>query len=423
VTLGLSEWRSRRKDRANDLVRIPVLLDGQQKMSFRKRKRGEKTPIIGRFAMGSTGSKEDENRELMILKHAVENTNEAFVTIDQNHKVLFFNKAAEKIFGYGREEIIGHDLNVIMSPTCSRNHREAVNRYVKTRIPGRIGHVTEMVASRKNGETFPASISFSVTEVDDQFFFTGIVRDLTKTKELQELVIQSERLAALGQMVAEITHEIKNPLMMIGGFAQQLIRETDDEKNLKKLNIITEEIRRLERLLADLKEFYQVRTVVSEAVDMRELLQKVFSLVQEDCKRHNIQKEVTLDERALTVSGDSGRLEQVFLNLVKNAIEAMDSGGKISIQSKLSGDQVEIMVTDEGCGISKQDRDKVFAPFFTTKKHGTGLGLCISKGIIEDHRGSSFSLESEEGKGTTFKIRLPLYRGSRGDIAKYSKDH
>lgn len=362
--------------------------------------------------MGNTGSKEDENRELMILKHAVENTNEAFVTIDKNHRVLFFNKAAEKVFGYGRKEIIGHDLNVIMSPACSRNHREAVARYVKTRIPGRIGHAAEMVASRKNGETFPASISFSVTEVEEQLFFTGIVRDLTQTQELQEQVMQSERLAALGQMVAEITHEIKNPLMMIGGFAQQLMRETDDEKNLKKLNIITEEIRRLERLLADLKEFYQVRTIVSEPVDIKGLLEKVFSLVQEECERHNIQTQVTLDERALTVSGDRGRLEQVFLNLVKNAIEAMERGGKISIQSRLSGDKVEIMVTDQGCGISEQDRDKVFSPFFTTKKHGTGLGLCISKRIIEDHGGSSFFLESEEGKGTTFKIRLPLYRGA-----------
>jgi len=391
---------------------VPVPFDGQQKMSSRKRKRGEKTSIIGRLAMGNTGSKEDENRELMILKHAVENTNEAFVTIDKNHRVLFFNKAAEKVFGYGRKEIIGHDLNVIMSPACSRNHREAVARYVKTRIPGRIGHAAEMVASRKNGETFPASISFSVTEVEEQLFFTGIVRDVTKTKELQEQVMQSERLAALGQMVAEITHEIKNPLMMIGGFAQQLMRETDDEKNLKKLNIITEEIRRLERLLADLKEFYQVRTIVSEPVDIKGLLEKVFSLVQEDCERHNIQTQVTLDERALTVLGDRGRLEQVFLNLVKNAIEAMERGGKIWIQSRLSGNQVEIMVKDEGCGISEQDRDKVFSPFFTTKKHGTGLGLCISKRIIEDHGGSSFFLKSEEGKGTTFKIRLPLYRGA-----------
>ena len=94
---------------------------------------------------------EGEHRELMILEHAIQNTNEAFVTIDQDHMVLFFNKTAEKLFGYSRNEVIGRDLNVIMSPSCTHRHREAVAHYAKTRIPRRIGHETEMVATRKNG--------------------------------------------------------------------------------------------------------------------------------------------------------------------------------------------------------------------------------------------------------------------------------
>ena len=362
--------------------------------------------------MGNTGSKENENRELMILNHAVENTNEAFVTIDQNHKVLFFNKAAERIFGYGREEIIGYDLNVIMSPACSRNHREAVARYVKTRIPGRIGHVTDMVASRKNGDTFPASISFSVTEVEGRLYFTGIVRDLTETKELEEQIVQSERLAALGQMVAEITHEIRNPLMMIGGFTQQLARVTEDEKKLEKLHIISEEVKRLERLLSDLREFYITKAMASDPVNIAELLKEVFSLAKGDFKRHNIQAELNLDNKAVIVAGDKGSLKQVFLNLVKNSIEAMEAGGKLLVQSKVSGDKLEIVVTDNGCGIPEGGKDKIFSPFFTTKKHGTGLGLCISRRIIEGHEGSSLSVRSKEGIGTSFKISLPLYRGA-----------
>lgn len=372
--------------------------------------------------MGNTGSKEDENRELMILKHAVENTNEAFVTIDKNHRVLFFNKAAEKVFGYGRKEIIGHDLNVIMSPACSRNHREAVARYVKTRIPGRIGHAAEMVASRKNGETFPASISFSVTEVEGRFYFTGIVRDLTETKELQEKIVQSERLAALGRMVAEITHEIKNPLMMIGGFAQQLARVTEDEKKLEKLHIITEEVKRLERLLLDLREFYITKAMASDPVNIAKLLKEVFSLAKGDFKRHNIQAKLELDNKAVIVAGDKGSLKQVFLNLVKNSIEAMEAGGKLLVRSKVSGDTLEIVITDNGCGIPEDGKGKIFLPFFSTKKHGTGLGLCISKRIIEGHEGSSLSVRSEEGIGTSFEISLPLYRGSTEEIAKYSKD-
>ncbi|MCJ7595165.1 MAG: PAS domain S-box protein [Desulfobacterales bacterium] len=186
-----------------------------------------------------------EGKELALLKVAVENTNEAFVTIDETHRVFFFNKAAERIFGYNRDEVIGHDLDVIMSPRCSRNHREAVDRYVATKVPRRIGHDTEILATRKNGETFPANISFSVAEVGGRLYFTGIVRDLTETKALQERIIQSERLAALGQVVAEITHEIKNPLMLIGGFARQMTKQVNEEKSLEKLNVIVSEVARL----------------------------------------------------------------------------------------------------------------------------------------------------------------------------------
>jgi PAS domain S-box-containing protein len=361
--------------------------------------------------MGIKSDRSDENRELVILKHAVENTNEAFITIDENHKVLFFNRAAERIFGYAEEEVVGHDLDVIMSPTCSRNHRKAVKRYVKTRIPRRIGHETEFVATRKNGESFSASISFSVTEVGGRLFFTGIVRDITENQALREQIMKSERLAALGQLVAEITHEIKNPLMMIGGFALQLARTTDDKKALKKLNIIAEEVRRLEKLLADLREFYLPKAAVSGPVNLKELLHEIHSLVRDDCKSKDIHVELKIDEKAHVIVGDADRLRQVFLNLTKNSIEAMENGGKLRIETRLSGDQVEATVADDGHGISQEAMEQIFSPFFTTKRDGTGLGLCISKRIVEEHENSSFSVESEKGKGASFKISLPVYHG------------
>jgi two-component system sensor kinase FixL len=359
--------------------------------------------------MGTKDNRRNQNQEMAILKSAVENTNEAFVTIDENHTVIFFNKAAEEIFGYSREEVVGRDLNVIMSPSCSRNHREAVTRYVRTRIPGRIGHETEMLASRKSGNTFPASISFSVTEVNGRLFFTGIVRDMTERRALQEQIMRSEKLAALGQLAAEITHEIKNPLMLIGGFAQQLIRAIDDEKYLQKLNVITDEVKRLERLLTDLREFHLPKTIASEKVDLKELLQDIYLMVRDDCEKKNIQTELRIDDKALLVAGDRGMLKQVFLNLFKNSMESMEHGGILSVQTILSGEHVEITVTDEGCGIPEQDKEKIFTPFFTTKSNGTGLGLCISKRIIEEHSDGSLSMKSKEGEGTSFKISLPLY--------------
>jgi PAS domain S-box-containing protein len=357
----------------------------------------------------------DQNKELAIIRSAVENTNEAFVTIDENHRVLFFNKAAEKIFGYSRDEVIGHDLDVIMAPGCSRGHRLAVGRYVKTRIPTRIGHDTEVVATRKNGETFPANISFSVSEVEGRLYFTGIVRDLTEAKALQERIRRSERLEAVCQVVPEITHEINNPLMLIGGFARQLIRQTTDETRLKKLNIISEEVSRLENLLKELREFYLPRTLKTDEMDIHSLLQEVYSLVKDDCERKNIYTEFKVDSNPIMIKGDRGKLKQVLLNLVKNSIEAMKHGGNLSIQSELGGDLVEITIADDGCGIPETDLEKIFSPFFTTKQRGTGLGLSLSKTIIEDHEGSSLTLRSGEDKGTVFKITMPISRGQTKD--------
>jgi PAS domain S-box-containing protein len=179
--------------------------------------------------------------ELVILQEAIENTNEGFVTIDQDHRVIIFNKAAEKIFGWSREEVLGKDLGHILTEACNQGHKKAVARFLKTRKPRLIGHQSEFLTSRKGGEMFPLSISFSLSERGGRVYFTGLVRDLTETKALQEQVARAERLAAVGQLVAEITHEIKNPLVMIGGFARQLLRSAADEKSQAKLKVIAEE--------------------------------------------------------------------------------------------------------------------------------------------------------------------------------------
>jgi PAS domain S-box-containing protein len=355
----------------------------------------------------------DDIKELALLKGAVENTNEAFVTIDRNQKVVFFNKAAEQIFGYSRDEVLGRDLDVIMSPTCSREHHKAVARYIETGVPRRIGHHTEIMAVRKTGETFPADISFSVSRAEGMLYFTAIVRDLTETKALQERINRSERLAALGQVVAEISHEIKNPLMMIGGFARQLAKENRDERSATKLNIIVNEVQRLENLLREMRDFYLPRPLEFKEIEVNSLLKQVQDLIKEDCKKQSIRLEFKTDREEVFVEGDRARLEQVLLNLAKNAMEAMGQGGKISFVSGLKQGVTEISIADEGAGISEENKGKIFSPFFTTKKQGTGLGLSICKRLIEAHPGSSLSFTSEKGKGSIFVITMPAYRSEK----------
>ena len=348
--------------------------------------------------------------ELTVLKGAVENTNEAFVTIDRDQKVLFFNKAAEKIFGYSRDEVLGRDLDVIMSAKCSRDHHRAVERYIATGVPKRIGHHTGIMALRKNGQTFPADISFSISREDGAFYFTATVRDLTETKALQERINRAERLAALGQVVAEISHEIKNPLMMIGGFARQLVKESRDEKSIAKLNIIVSEVQRLENLLEEMREFYLPRAVETKDLDINALLKQVCDFIKEDCEKRGIGLEFRTDREEIFVDGDRARLEQVLLNLAKNALEAMGQGGKISFASGLKQGLVKISISDNGVGLSEEEKAKIFSPFYTTKKQGTGLGLSICKRIIEDHPGSALEFTSEKGKGSTFILTIPESR-------------
>jgi signal transduction histidine kinase len=287
-----------------------------------------------------------------------------------------------------------------------------VERFVTTRQPKRIGHATELLATRKNGETFPANISFSLAEVDGTMYFTGIVTDLTETKAMQERIIRSERLAALGKVVAEINHEIKNPLMMIGAFAGQLVRKIKDRQSVEKLNIIVKEVERLEDLLKELRELYLPRSLIMEEIPVIQLLQEVRDLIENDCGTKRISLSVKIEGERVLIKGDRSRLKQVLINLVKNAIEAMEGGGELSLESRPRGEKVEITIADTGPGIPPEDLKRIFEAFYTTKPHGTGLGLGISKSIVEEHPGGSFSVESERGKGTRFKISLPVIQGA-----------
>jgi two-component system, LuxR family, sensor kinase FixL len=345
---------------------------------------------------------------LRILTLAIENTNEAFVTIDQDHNIIVFNHAAERMFGYLRQEVVGRDLRLILGPGCREGHQEAVERFKQTRKPRLIGHETEFTAMRKNGDTFPASLSFSVAEAEERLFFTAIIRDMTETKELQAQVVQAERLAALGQIVAEISHEIKNPLVLIGGLAKQLQKKADDEKSRLKLATITGEISRLERLLAEMRDLYLPRPLEFEEINLNQLISDLHELVKEECQRRRIHFEVRPDPDDPVVRGDRAKLHQVLLNLLKNGMEALEEGGHLAITLETVDGMARITIADDGPGIAGELREKIFTPFYTTKRQGSGLGLAVSRRIVNEHPGAAFELDSEEGKGARFILSFPL---------------
>ncbi|MDI6854938.1 MAG: ATP-binding protein [Deltaproteobacteria bacterium] len=230
-----------------------------------------------------------------------------------------------------------------------------------------------------------------------------------KTRELKESneqLIRSERFAAVGEAAAYVSHEIKNPLMVIGGLAQQVGRRLEQPELREKLNIIQAEVRRLEDFLGDLRDFTRPTQPAKENINLNEVIQEVHRLMEGEAQKRNIIISEHLDPHLPKLEADPGQMKQVLLNLIKNSLEAMDSGGEITLNSGVDGRYVWFSVKDTGVGMTPEVQEKVFNPFFTTKEKGTGLGLAVIHKIIVDHQGS-VALESKPEKGTTITVKLP----------------
>ncbi|MGA7874986.1 MAG: PAS domain S-box protein [Desulfoferrobacter sp.] len=346
-----------------------------------------------------------------ILWDILESVTDAVVTIDEEHKVLVCNKAAEEMFGYKREELIGQDVSPVIPNPHQSIHRDYVERYLDTGIPRVIGKARECYGLRKDGTSFPVEISYSVSKTGGHLYFTAVIRDITQRKEMEKEVRFFERLADVGKAVAYVAHEIRKPLMLIGGFARQ-VSQCDalkaDEKDRQKLDIVVEEVRRLEKLLNGVRLLTRPSSSSEKrSLALNQLLNETFDLVEPVLKDRSIELQVDLAEGPLMIEGDSDQLKQVFLNILYNAIEAIADKGEIRINSHVSRREAEITIADNGPGIPWEVQEKIFDPFFTTKGDGTGLGLAISKNIIRDH-GGSLDFHSSPGKGTSFYIRLPI---------------
>jgi two-component system sensor kinase FixL len=343
-----------------------------------------------------------------IQANIIDSATDGIVTINEDHTIVGYNQGAEKIFGYFRDEVMGGDLSVLIPPPHKDKHRDYVRRYLATRDPHVIGKHVQLKALRKNGEEFPISISFSVADIGGNLYFTGIVRDISEYVELEEKLRQNERLAAVGNTVSQIVHEIKNPLMIIGGFAQQLLKaKTLDNKGLQKLSIIAEEVSRLEGLMAEMRDYSKPPTLKRETSRIEKLMEETSNLYRDALQEKQIELILTPMEPMPAYSLDYQQLKQVLVNLIKNASEAMPAGGTITLSVERRSPYLEITVSDTGEGMTADVVENIFTPYFTTKSKGSGLGLAISRNIVRAHNGD-LEVESQPGKGSSFTIKLPL---------------
>jgi len=224
---------------------------------------------------------------------------------------------------------------------------------------------------------------------------------------MQENLLRSERLTAIGRAAAHITHEIKNPLMLIGGFARRVLKDinSDPQKNKEKLQIIVDEVRRLEEFLVEVGSYARLSEPHRQEGDLNVLIKELCLRLDPSLREKDIQLVLSLDPDLPLIQFDHLHLRQVILNIAKNSIEAMGKGGILTLATENQQYGIMIQIADTGDGIQPELLNKIFQPFYTTKPKGSGLGLAIARKIIEAHKGK-ITIESEFHKGTRVTILL-----------------
>lgn len=339
------------------------------------------------------------------FKAILDTATDAVLSIDAGHRIILYNRAACEMFGYDAGEVLGKDLRTLI-PQQYGDHYQYVRRFLETRVPRVMGKPISLTAIRKNGEEFPIEIGLSHTKMEGEETFTAIIRDLSHQRHLEKKLLQSERLAAVGQAVAYVVHEIRNPLMIIGAFSEQIKRMSKDPKTVQKLEMVLDEVARLERFVSELRDLTKVYELMKRPSDIDGVIKDVVGILREFYPPEKFSFEISSKGSPKEIYCDPDKLKQVLMNVVENGLEAMEEGGVLGIESRHRGEGVEILISDQGCGIHPENLPRIFDPFFTTRQKGSGLGLSICYKIVEAHKGE-ISANSRPGGGTVFFIRIP----------------
>ncbi len=377
---------------------------------LRRQKPGQWLVAVFRDVTEKTGLEQQLRQGHEMERNLVQASIDGIIVNDLEGNVLIFNEGAAKILGYAPGEVIGK-MNAARFYPPSQAHEIKLKIYDPSYGGVGILENYETLAVHKDGSLIPVWLSARLLYDDGrEVGIVGFFRDLRERKRLEEQVLQSERLAGLGKVVAHVTHEIKNPLMLIGGFTRQLGRLSElPPEGRRKLQIIQKEVQRLERFLADLGSFTRVAPAQKVPGSLVDLIREVAELMEASLKERRVEFHLESPTPLPSISFDPGQIRQVLINLFKNALEAMPQGGHLTARVEVKEDGLHLTISDTGQGIAPEHQQEVFTPFFTTKEGGSGLGLTICRQLIDQHRGD-ITIESEAGQGTSCHIRLPLNR-------------
>lgn len=338
------------------------------------------------------------------------------IASDREGYVTTFNESAARMTGLNRAKVFGQKIGTIL-PGPFAELLKALDADQETLHSGATldKEITVQVAG-KTHHYFCQVISIEGEDADHQGWVL-LISDLTRIKDLEKEMRENERLAAVGRMAAGVAHEVRNPLSSIKGLALLLKGKfSEQSQDSKTAGLLVDQVDRMNRTVSELLSFARPTPLHLERVSVTNLLRDIMRLMETDTQNSNILFHLDIAPELSDIAGDRDRLNQVFINLLLNAVQAMAEGGKLSIEAKNGEDgrHVEVRVRDTGGGIPPDIMPQLFYPYFTTKAGGTGIGLAISQKIINDHKGT-IKVESVEDSGTTVIIVLPVYSQDKSE--------
>jgi PAS domain S-box-containing protein len=336
----------------------------------------------------------------------VDSAVDGIILIDTYGRIEAFNPAAERLFGYAADEVLGQNVNLLMPSPYHEEHDTYLARYLATNTARIIGSGREVRGLRKDGTTFPVHLAVGELRIGGERKFTGILHDLSERVAMEHQLREQATLARLGEMAAVVAHEVKNPLAGIRGALQMLgTRLPDDSGHAPILREIVNRIDSLDQMMKDLLLFARPPQPRRVLTDLVPLVTTTANLLTQDPSLREV--DVAVAGSAPPVAADAEMLRIVFQNLLINGAHAMDGKGRIDVAVEASDSTCRIAFTDRGPGIPQEIREKIFTPFFTTNRRGSGLGLPTAKRLVEAHDGQ-IVIDCPPAGGTTVVVRLPI---------------
>jgi two-component system NtrC family sensor kinase len=352
------------------------------------------------------------------LENVLDSSLDLIITLKKDGTLQYFNERFTEIYGYSLNEIGGKNF---LDFVPDQHKKSILDKISKAKTGKTSIYETEM--RKADGSLMSCLISQSPVKGSDEFLM--VIKDISEVVNLQKRLIQSEKLSALGQMISGVAHELNNPLAGILGYSQLLLQEELSEQVRSDIEVIGKEAKRCQKIVKNLLTFARKNKSERQVIDINEVINSILELKSYQLKVDSIEVVKELDTFLPKVIGDYHQLQQVFLNLINNAHDALRFVEKPNKQIVVATEQFEdflrIKIIDNGMGISDEDKIRIFDPFYTTKEvgQGTGLGLSICYGIVQSHQGN-FYVESELGKGATLVVELPL-TGAEAIESAYTK--